>query len=148
MIEERKVIAIGSDHAGFALKKELISFLKDQNFVVEDYGTDTEESVDYPDIIHPLANAINCNKYQRGIIICGSGIGVSITANKYRNVRAALCWNEELATLARLHNDANIISIGARFIDIELAKKIIITFLTTCFEGGRHSRRVEKISQV
>ena len=146
MAKKNKILAIGCDHAGYKLKEFLKEKLINENYIIKDFGTDSEESVDYPDIIHPLAKTINENKIERGIIICGSGNGASITANKYQYVRAALCWNMEQARLARLHNDANIISIPGRFVNFELAYKMVKMFLTTSFEGGRHKRRVEKIS--
>lgn len=146
MQKSERTIAIGCDHAGYELKEFLKKNLIKDNYFVEDFGTNSEESVDYPDIIHPLAKMVNDNKIERGIIICGSGNGASITANKYQNVRAAVCWNNEIAKLARLHNDANIISIPARFIDHNEAYQMVKTFLTIDFEGGRHMRRVQKMS--
>jgi len=148
MPDTLKKIAIGTDHAGYKLKEQLKEFLNSQQYTVVDFGTFSEESVDYPDFIHPLANAINKNEIEKGIILCGSGNGVAMVANKYRKVRAAVCWNEEVAKFARLHNDANIVSLPARFINSEQALSIIQTFLSTEFEGGRHLRRVEKISQI
>ncbi|MDD4848035.1 MAG: ribose 5-phosphate isomerase B [Bacteroidales bacterium] len=138
-------IAIACDHAAFHLKETVKLYLKEKGFEVIDYGTNSEESVDYPDIIHPLAKDVNEGKIQRAIIMCGSGIGVSIVANKYANVRCALCMNTELAEMSRKHNNANILSMGARFISEELALQIVDRFLNTEFEGGRHQRRVEKI---
>jgi ribose 5-phosphate isomerase B len=143
-----KKIAVGSDHAGFILKKKIIYELKLKEIPFYDFGTFSEESSDYPDFAHAVAKAVNDGEYERGIVICGSGNGVNITANKYPNVRAALCWNEELARLARLHNNANILSLPARFIEVKEALKALDAFLNTDFEGGRHSRRVEKISQL
>lgn len=143
-----KKIALGSDHAGFILKKKIINELKIKEIPFYDYGTFSEESSDYPDFAHAVAKAVNDGEYERGIVICGSGNGVNITANKYPNVRAALCWNEELAKLARLHNNANILSLPARFIEVKEALKALDAFLNTDFEGGRHMRRVEKISQL
>jgi ribose 5-phosphate isomerase B len=145
MVENQLVIAIGSDHAGYCLKKKIISKFSDIGYVFKNYGTDSEESVDYPDIIHPLASAINSNVYYRGIIICGSGNGVAITANKYPMVRAAVCWTTEIARFARLHNNANVLSLPARIISKDLACDIVQVFLTTGFENGRHGRRVGKI---
>jgi ribose 5-phosphate isomerase B len=142
------IIAIGSDHAGFLLKSKIIEYLKKNNYLVEDFGTDSEKSVDYPDIAHRLAKAVNDGKFQRGILICGSGIGVSIVANKYEKVRAALCWNKDIAMFSRLHNDANIICFPARFIDEKLVLEMINVFFNTEFEGGRHKIRVEKIEQI
>lgn len=145
MVEDLLTIAIGSDHAGYELKEVLKSKLSKLGYNFKDYGTHSKESVDYPDIVHPLAKDINEGKLIRGIIICGSGNGVAMTANKYRNVRAALCWKEEIARFARLHNDANILSLPARFIKENLAFEICQVFLTTGFENGRHGVRVKKI---
>lgn len=138
-------IAIGSDHAGFSLKQEVKSRLADQGHVVTDFGTHSADSVDYPDFAHPVAEAVEKNKAEKGILICGSGNGVCITANKHAGIRAALCWNEELAALARQHNDANVLCIPSRFITTETAYAMVKTFITTGFEGGRHQKRVEKI---
>ncbi len=143
-----KKIAIGSDHAGFCLKEKLKSFLAKEGYEIQDFGTDSEESVDYPDYIHPLAKTIEEGKLETGIILCGSGNGVAMVANKYRHVRAAVCWNEEISKLARQHNNANILALPARFLKEEDAVKIVHAFLTTPFEGGRHERRVNKISLV
>lgn len=141
-----KIIAIGADHAGFDYKKIIVGWLHENNFEVHDKGTDSNESVDYPDFIHPVADSIESGAARLGIIICGSGNGVAMTANKHKGIRAAIAWNEELASLARQHNDANVISIPARFISEQLALDIVKTFLSTDFEGGRHERRVRKIS--
>ena len=143
-----KEIPIASDHGGFEMKQFLIEKLKEAGYNVVDYGTDNLESVDYPDLIHPLASDINKGKYELGIILCGSGNGAQMTANKYPNVRAALCWNEELAKLARQHNNANIISLPGRFISNDLAWEMVKIFLSTDFEGGRHIRRIEKINKI
>ena len=139
-------IAIASDHAGFDYKELIIKYLADKNINVIDYGCNNSNSMDYPDVIHPISKAVNEGKHEYGIIICGSGNGVSMTANKYPNVRAALCWLEEIALLARQHNNANIISIPARFVTSDQAIKMIDIFLTTAFEGGRHQTRVNKIA--
>ena len=139
-------IAIGSDHAGFSLKEEVKSRLTEQGHTVTDFGTHGADSVDYPDFAHPVAAAVEKNKAEKGILICGSGNGVCITANKHAGVRAALCWNEELAALARQHNDANVLCIPSRFITSETAYAMVNTFMVTSFEGGRHQKRVEKIS--
>ena len=147
MSDKNEIIPIASDHAGFEMKKYLISKLREDGYEVKDYGTYSAESVDYPDFIHPLANDINSGIYKRGIIMCGSGNGSQMVANKYPNVRAALCWSEEIAKYARLHNDANIISLPGRFIEFELAYKLVKIFFNTEFEGGRHVRRIGKISQ-
>ena len=138
-------IAIGSDHAGYLHKEYLIQQLMSSGYLLKDFGCFSQESVDYPDIIHPLAHTINKGEYKRGIIICGTGNGVSMVANKYPNVRAALSWTPEIAKLAREHNDANILSIPARFITKEEALVCAKLILVTPFEGGRHERRVNKI---
>lgn len=140
-----KTLLIAADHAGFETKEYFINALENQGYTVKDFGTFSNESVDYPDMVHPLASEINIGNYSTGIIICGSGNGVNMTANKYPNVRSALCWTEEIAALARKHNNANIIAIPARFVDKETALNIVYTFLNTDFEGGRHQKRVEKI---
>ena len=142
------MIAIGTDHRGFKLKEELKIFLTSNNYQLKDFGTDSDKSVDYPDFIHPVAKAIDEGIYERGIIICGSGNGVSIVANKYLKVRSAVCWTNEIARFARLHNDANIIALPARFISQEAALILVKIFFTTDFEGGRHERRVKKISDI
>lgn len=144
----KNTIAIASDHAGFELKEIIKAHLNSLGFEYKDYGTYDNSSVDYPDIIHPLASDINKNKFEKGIIICGSGNGVAMTANKYLNVRAAICWTPEVAKFARLHNDANIVSLPARFIHADTANEIVTVFLTTAFEGGRHLMRVNKIKNI
>jgi ribose 5-phosphate isomerase B len=138
-------IAIGSDHAGYELKSFLISELQSQGFEVNDFGTNSAESVDYPDYAHPVANFIEGDKDSLGILICGSANGVCMTANKHAGIRCALCWTPEIAKLARQHNNANIVALPARFISAELASEIVQVFLKTDFEGGRHSNRVNKI---
>ena len=138
-------IAIGSDHAGFELKEHLRNRLTKDGFEVKDFGTYSAESADYPDFAHPVAVAVDDKAYDLGLLICGSGNGVGITANKHHGIRAAICWNEELAALAREHNDANILCLPARHISKALAEKIMDRFLTSNFEGGRHARRVGKI---
>jgi len=148
MFEKDKIIVIGSDHGGYKLKEFLKKKLSEIGYNLKDYGTNSEDSVDYPDIIHPLAKVINDRNYEIGIIICGSGNGAQMTANKYPNVRAALCWTEEQAKLARMHNDANIISLPGRFVDEETAFKMVELFFNTEFEGRRHKKRVEKISKI
>ncbi|WP_028296986.1 ribose 5-phosphate isomerase B [Olivibacter sitiensis] len=145
-MKEIKKIAIGGDHAGFQYKKELISFLKDAGYEVHNFGTDSADSVDYPDFAHPTATAVEDGKCDLGVLICGSANGVAITANKHQGIRAAICWEKEIASLARQHNDANIICIPARFVSLDLAKEMVKTFLETPFEGGRHSNRVNKIA--
>ena len=141
-----KPIAIGSDHAGFDYKEDLISLLVGKGLAFKDFGTDSKDSVDYPDFAHPVASAVEDGQAAFGILICGSANGVAITANKHQGIRAAICWNEELASLARRHNDANVLCIPARFITLDLAEKVLDTFLKASFEGGRHARRVGKIS--
>ena len=141
----KQIIPIASDHGGYVMKKYIIEKLEESGYTVKDYGCNSEEIVDYPDMIHPLAQDIQDGKYPLGIILCGSGNGAQMTANHHRHVRAALCWNVELGRLARQHNDANILALPGRFISNELAWDIVTAFLTTGFEGGRHTRRVEKI---
>ncbi|MBO7225061.1 MAG: ribose 5-phosphate isomerase B [Bacteroidales bacterium] len=140
-----KVIPMACDHAGFELKEFLKSALIERGLEIKDFGTYTSDSVDYPDMIHPLAKEINAGNFEFGIIMCGSANGVSMVANKYQNVRCALCWEEEIAQLAKQHNNANIISLPARFISKEKALSIVEAYLNTEFEGGRHQKRVEKI---
>ena len=141
-------ILVSNDHAGVQLKNEVKSFLEDKGYVVENLGDNSGESVDYPDIIHPLAKEISENKDKKGIIMCGTGNGVSMVANKYEGVRAGLCWSKEIAELIRKHNDANVLSLPARFISTKEALEIVEVFLETDFEdGGRHERRVDKIDK-
>lgn len=139
-------IAVGSDHAGFDYKEKTIKSLKKWGFEVLDKGAFDTSSVDYPDFAHPVASAVENGEAKWGILFCGSGNGVAITANKHAGIRAALCWKEELAKLARAHNDANVLCVPARFVSLELAKKMIKAFLAEPFEGGRHLNRVQKIS--
>ena len=139
-------IAIGNDHAGTSYKQAIVQHLQAQGHQLVNHGTDTEDSVDYPDFVHPVAQAVDSKEVDMGILICGSGNGVSMTANKYSNVRAGLCWIKEIAVLAREHNDANIISIPARYTSVQQAIGMVDAFLTTDFEGGRHQRRVDKIA--
>ncbi|WP_439880794.1 ribose 5-phosphate isomerase B [Pontibacter sp. MBLB2868] len=139
-------IAIGGDHAGFTYKRMLTEVLKSLGHEVLDFGPDSEASVDYPDHVHPLAKAVVNKDADFGVLICGSGNGVAITANKYQDIRAALCWTPELAKLAREHNDANVLCIPARFVSEDVAKEMLTTFLKTDFEGGRHQNRVNKIA--
>lgn len=139
-------IAVGGDHAGFQYKERIIKHLKEGGHEIRDFGPQTNDSVDYPDHVHPLASSIASEDFELGILICGSGNGVAMTANKHENVRAALCWNTELAALARQHNNANIICLPARFIAYEYAESLVDTFVKTAFEGGRHERRVNKIN--
>ncbi|MFD2742647.1 MULTISPECIES: ribose 5-phosphate isomerase B [Sphingobacterium] len=139
-------IAIGSDHAGFEYKQQLIAVLKESGYDVADFGPSNSDSVDYPDFAHPVSSSVEQKENKLGILICGSANGVAITANKHQGIRAAIAWLEEIAVLARQHNDANVLCIPARFIDITLAKKIVQAFLSTEFEGGRHANRVNKIA--
>ncbi len=139
-------IALGGDHAGFEYKAELIKVLEAEGYEIKDFGPFSSASADYPDFVHPLCEAIESGEFDKGILICGSGNGVAITANKHQGIRAALCWNEDLSALARQHNDANVLAIPARFISFELAVKLSQIFLTTDFEGGRHATRVNKIA--
>jgi ribose 5-phosphate isomerase B len=138
-------IAVASDHAGFEAKEQIVSYLKDKGYSITDFGTNSAESMDYPDTAHPLAEAVEKKEYDFGITLCGSGNGINITANKHQGIRAALCWNVEISKLARQHNNANICSLPARFISIDLAKQIVDAFLSTDFEGGRHQIRIDKI---
>lgn len=139
-------IAIGNDHAGPDYKKVIIQFLESKGHQVTNYGTDTTESVDYPDFGHAVAKDVSEGKVEYGIVICGSGNGIAMTVNKHQKVRAGLCWTKEIAYLTRLHNDANILSIPARFTSIQQAVEIVETFINTQFEGGRHQARVDKIN--
>jgi ribose 5-phosphate isomerase B len=141
-----KIIAIGCDHAGFAYKDMIVQFLKKQHIQVLDFGTNSELSVDYPDFAHPTAHAVASGEAELGILVCGSGNGVAITANKHQTVRCALCWTPEIAHLARQHNDANMVAIPARFISKRMAINIVKTMMETDFEGGRHANRVNKIA--
>jgi ribose 5-phosphate isomerase B len=138
-------VAIGSDHAGFHYKEKLKTWLTQQGWQVDDKGTHSTDSTDYPDYAHPVAQMVEDGKAAAGILICGSGNGVCMAANKHQGIRAALCWNEELAALARQHNNANVICMPERFVPYETAQRMAELFLTTEFEGGRHERRVEKI---
>jgi len=144
MSETKVKIAIGGDHAGFEYKEILKNFLKD--YEVKDFGPSSSASVDYPDFAHPLAAAVDSGEFEYGILLCGSANGVAITANKHSGIRAGLCWETEVASLVRKHNDANVLCIPARFVSEALAKEITTTFLNTAFEGGRHQTRVDKIS--
>lgn len=145
MFDKNQVLPIGSDHGGFELKQYVIQKLSAQGYIFRDYGTNSEKSVDYPDFIHPVAKSIDDQTFNFGIIICGSGQGASITANKYPNVRSALCWDLEQARLTRLHNNANIIALPGRFVDFDTAVEMVVVFLNTDFEGGRHINRINKI---
>ena len=144
MIEDL-IVALASDHAGVALKADLIDYLQSKNITCVDLGTNSNESVDYPDYAQKLCQLIHHKKATKGVLICGTGIGVSIAANRHPAIRAALCFNEEMAELARKHNDANILALGGRFIEKDLARKMLDKFLQTCFDKGRHEKRIEKI---
>lgn len=139
-------IAIGSDHAGFLLKESLKKYMEDKGFEIKDLGAYSEERADYPDFGHAVAKSVTNKEVDCGLLVCGSGIGISMAANKHKDVRAALCWNKEVAALARQHNDANILALPARFISEEEAKRCVDVFYATDFEGGRHQGRVEKIN--
>lgn len=142
-----KPVAIGSDHAGYDFKEELISLLEAKDLSYKDFGTHSKDSVDYPDFAHPVANAVEKGEASFGILLCGSANGVAITANKHKGIRAAICWGEELAKLAREHNNANILCIPSRFVREGDAEKMVQLFINTPFAGGRHQRRVEKIAE-
>ena len=139
-------IAIGNDHAGTDYKQAVVHYLEEQGHQVQNHGTNSNDSVDYPDFVHPVAEAVASGTADLGVVICGSGNGVSMTANKHQEIRAALCWTAEIAQLAREHNDANIISIPARFTSQPHAVNMVKVFIETPFEGGRHQRRVDKIA--
>jgi len=145
-MSSKSIIAIASDHAGYNLKEAIKRHFEKYGYDFKDFGTFSEESVDYPDFAHKLARSVQKGDYERGITLCGSGNGISMAANKHNGVRAALCWNVEIAELARQHNDANICSLPARFVSEDDAFNIVNAFMNTDFEGGRHQRRVEKIS--
>ncbi|PSL49024.1 ribose 5-phosphate isomerase B [Chitinophaga niastensis] len=138
-------VAIGADHAGFEYKEEVISYLEAKGLQVKDYGTHSKDSVDYPDYAHPVSTAVERGLAAFGILICGSANGVAITANKHQGIRAAICWGEELARLARSHNNANVLCIPARFVDTAVANQMVDVFISTVFEGGRHQDRVRKM---
>jgi ribose 5-phosphate isomerase B len=139
-------LAIGADHAGFEYKEILKKWLEKNGYKTKDFGAYSADSADYPDFAHPVAEAVEKKEFELGLLVCGSANGVAITANKHQDIRAAICWNEELAALARQHNNANVLCIPARYITVELAEKILDRFLHSNFEGGRHERRVNKIS--
>ncbi len=142
-----KSVALAADHGGFAMKVFLKSKLEAAGYNVIDFGTNSDDSVDYPDVIHPVASKVNDGSIEMAIIMCGSGNGAQMTANKYPNVRAGLCWNEEQATLTRMHNNANILSLPGRFVPFDQSWEMVKLFLTTDYEGGRHDQRVQKISK-
>ncbi|WP_339785680.1 MAG: ribose 5-phosphate isomerase B [Imperialibacter sp.] len=139
-------IALGADHAGFGYKEKILAFLQREGHLVKDFGTHSADSIDYADFAHPVATSVESHESDFGILICGSGNGVAMTANKHQQIRAALCWKEELAALARQHNNANVLCMPERFVDYEEAEKMVRAFLSVKFEGGRHERRVGKIS--
>ncbi|RKS01066.1 MULTISPECIES: ribose 5-phosphate isomerase B [unclassified Flavobacterium] len=139
-------ISIGNDHAGPDYKKAIVSFLEQKGYQIFNHGTDTFDSVDYPDFGHPVAVDVETKRADFGIVICGSGNGIAMSANKHQGIRAAVCWTKEIAALARQHNDANILSIPARFTSVQQAVEMVDTFLNTAFEGGRHASRVNKIA--
>jgi len=139
-------IAIGSDHAGFSMKKSLREFLDLRGIQYVDFGTHSEDSMDYPDVAHPLCNEVEIGNYSFGVLLCGSANGMAISANKHKGIRAAICWNKEISQLARQHNDANVACIPARFVTDNQGIEILDTFLSTAFEGGRHAVRVNKIN--
>jgi ribose 5-phosphate isomerase B len=140
------IIPIGADHAGFQLKERVKAHLEAKGYEVKDFGCYSEESIDYPDYAHPVASMVEENENMLGIVICGSGNGINMTANKHQSIRSALCWKKEIAELARQHNDANIIALPARFISEEEGLEMVDVFLSTAFEGGRHQNRVNKIA--
>ncbi|WP_142784531.1 ribose 5-phosphate isomerase B [Changchengzhania lutea] len=138
-------LSIGNDHAGTAYKFAIVAFLESKGYMVNNHGTDTDDSVDYPDFVHPVATEVKEKTADFGILICGSGNGVAMTANKHQDIRAGLCWNKEIVVLTRQHNNANILCIPARFTAIHQAIEMVDTFLNTPFEGGRHQNRIDKI---
>lgn len=140
-------IGLGSDHAGFQLKEKLKPYLLSKGYEIKDFGCHSEERADYPDFAHMVSLAVSSKEFDRGLLICGSGNGINMAANKHRGIRSALCWNSEIAELARLHNDANVLTLPGRYITEEEAKKCLDVFFTTEFEGGRHAERVKKISE-
>jgi ribose 5-phosphate isomerase B len=143
----KTIIPIGSDHAGFELKQQIIKFMTEKGYEMKDFGCFSSESIDYPDYGHPVADFVTEHEKEgvKGIVICGSGNGINMTVNKHQAIRSALCWQTEIAKLARLHNDANIIALPARFVDSDLAKEMVDIFFNTAFEGGRHLKRIQKI---
>jgi ribose 5-phosphate isomerase B len=145
MFDKTKTLALGCDHGGYELKEYIKIKIAESGYSVRDFGTYSSDSMDYPDVAHPVASAVNSGQYEMAILICGSGNGVCMTANKYEGIRAALCWKTELAMLAREHNDANILCLPGRFISQYEALSSVLAFLTTDFEGGRHKARIEKI---
>jgi len=148
MVDKKQTLALASDHGGYWMKDFIAFKLRESGYKVKDFGTNSGESVDYPDFIHPMAYAVNKGEIERGIIMCGSGNGAQMTANKYPHIRAGLCWNTEQTKLIRMHNNANILSLPGRFVTFDEAWKMVEVFLNTKFEGGRHTQRVEKIGQI
>jgi len=138
-------LAIASDHAGFQMKLSIIKYLEEKGYEVKDFGADSTDAVNYPDFGHPLAEAVESGEFNLGISLCGSGNGINMVTNKHQGIRGALCWNKEISTMARLHNDANICSLPARYLDLETAREIIDAFLETDYEGGRHDIRISHI---
>jgi len=146
IFDPAKPIAIGSDHAGFEYKTSIINYLQQKGYMVKDHGTDSANSSDYPDFAHPTSLSVESGEAAFGILLCGSANGVAITANKHQGIRAAICWQKDIAVLNRQHNNANMLCLPARFISLHYAFEIIETFMVTAFEGGRHARRVNKIA--
>ena len=140
-----KPLAIASDHAGYQMKLSIIKYLEEKGYEVKDFGTDSTDAVNYPDFGHPLAEAVESGRFNMGISLCGSGNGINMVTNKHQGIRGALCWNKEISTMARLHNDANICSMPARYLDLETAREIVDAFLDTDYEGGRHDIRISHI---
>ena len=141
----KKNLAIASDHAGYQMKLSIIKYLEGKGYEVKDFGTDSTDAVNYPDFGHPLAEAVESGRFDLGISLCGSGNGINMVTNKHQGIRGALCWNKEISTMARLHNDANICSLPARYLDLETAREILDAFLETDYEGGRHDIRISHI---
>jgi len=141
----KETLAIASDHAGYKMKIDLIKYLEEKGYELIDFGTNSSEAVNYPDFGHPLAEAVEAGRFPLGISLCGSGNGINMVTNKHQGIRGALCWNREISKMARLHNDANICSLPARYIDLETAKEILDAFLNTAYEGGRHDIRISNI---
>jgi len=141
----KKTLAIASDHAGYQMKLSIIKYVEGKGYEVKDLGTDSTDAVNYPDFGHPLAEAVESGRFNLGISLCGSGNGINMVTNKHQGIRGALCWNKEISTMARLHNDANICSLPARYLDLETAREIVDAFLETDYEGGRHDIRISHI---
>jgi len=141
----KRTLAIASDHAGYLMKISIIEYLEEKGYKIMDFGTDSTEAVNYPDFGHPLAEAVESGRFGTGISLCGSGNGINMVTNKHQGIRGALCWNREISMMARSHNDANICSIPARYINLESAKEIVDVFLETAYEGGRHDIRIRHI---